>query len=414
MNKFITLIFIAFSVWGYAQKSVNSAYSFYGLGERHSIKNMENTLMGGISNPADSLRIDLKNPASLGRLKLTAFTFGVSSDFRKINSEKASEWAKSSKIDYISLSMPIYKNIGVSLGIQPYSSVGYKVSSEDTNEKITYEGNGGISQFYLSTGVSVAKGLEVGASVFFNFGRTNFQNFRTHKNSFYQIQEENLANYNGISYIVSAQYQQKISKKLNITTSISLMPESFITSKNQRKLNRLQPQNQGFAIKNEIEIKNEKNSVEKLIMPSELDFGLGIGSDKKWFAGVNYTFTEASKFENNFITSDFVSYKNAHRIGLGGYYIPHYNSFTRYWKRVTYRAGFYYENKSYSLRNQPINEMGISAGVSLPVYGFSNLTIGGIYGNRGTIYSNLVRENFYGLKIALTFNDKWFQKSKYN
>ena len=52
--------------------------------------------------------------------------------------------------------------------------------------------------------------------------------------------------------------------------------------------------------------------------------------------------------------------------------------------------------------------------MSLPVRGFSNITVGAIYGNKGTLAQNLIKENYIAIKIALTLNDKWFQKSKYN
>ena len=72
-----------------------------------------------------------------------------------------------------------------------------------------------------------------------------------------------------------------------------------------------------------------------------------------------------------------------------------------------------YENTGIVLNNQNINDFGTSFGLSLPVKGFSNLTLVGEYGIRGTTSANLVKENYFNLKIGFTLNDKWFQRTKY-
>ena len=40
----------------------------------------------------------------------------------------------------------------------------------------------------------------------------------------------------------------------------------------------------------------------------------------------------------------------------GGYYIPDYNSFTSYAKRIVYRAGLRYEKTGLVIQNQEIDE----------------------------------------------------------
>src|SRR5690606_41966192 len=107
--------------------------------------------------------------------------------------------------------------------------------------------------------------------------------------------------------------------------------------------------------------------------------------------------------------------KNATRISLGGYYIPKYNSFTNYFHRVTYRAGVRYENTGLVVNNQTINDMGVSAGLGLPVgNGFSDLTLAFEYGQRGTKSAGLVQENYFNISIGLTITDHWFRKYLYD
>ena len=100
---------------------------------------------------------------------------------------------------------------------------------------------------------------------------------------------------------------------------------------------------------------------------------------------------------------------------MGGFYIPNYNSFGNYWKRVVYRAGIRFEETGITVRGEDINEFGISFGVGLPVGGFfSNANLGIEVGKKGTTNQNLVEENFINFQISLSLNDRWFVKRKYN
>ena len=119
-----------------------------------------------------------------------------------------------------------------------------------------------------------------------------------------------------------------------------------------------------------------------------------------------------SAFSNPFVTSSIVTYENAYRFALGGFFLPHNTAYTKYWKRVTYRAGFYYEHTGITLKEQPINDFGITFGVSLPIQGLSNATIGGAWGQKGD--NTVLKENYFTLKVALTLSDKWFQRTKYH
>jgi hypothetical protein len=95
--------------------------------------------------------------------------------------------------------------------------------------------------------------------------------------------------------------------------------------------------------------------------------------------------------------------------------VPDYNSFSKYWKRATYRAGLHFENTGLEINNETIKEFGISFGVGLPVGNvFSNVNLGFEIGKRGTTNQNLIQENFFNVNISLSLNDRWFQKRKYN
>ncbi|MEN8851639.1 MAG: hypothetical protein ABF256_00060, partial [Candidatus Arcticimaribacter sp.] len=116
-------------------------------------------------------------------------------------------------------------------------------------------------------------------------------------------------------------------------------------------------------------------------------------------------------------------YEDSSRLCVGGMYITKYASITSYWKRIAYRAGFRQETSGVIVNSVPLEETGMSFGVSLPlggfysatnVSGYSNLNVGLELGQRGVDTGGLVKENFWAVRVGLSLNDLWFIKRKYN
>jgi hypothetical protein len=152
-----------------------------------------------------------------------------------------------------------------------------------------------------------------------------------------------------------------------------------------------------------------------LTLPSRFSIGAGIGKPRSWFVGGEYTAINSSKFFNPLYSSLTTKYEDGYNVSLGGFFIPRYNSFNNYYKRVVYRAGLYYEKTGLNINNESINEFGISFGLGLPVGDFfSNANLGFEIGKRGTTKNNLIQENFVNFQLSLSLNDRWFQKRKYD
>ena len=150
-------------------------------------------------------------------------------------------------------------------------------------------------------------------------------------------------------------------------------------------------------------------------MPSKTSFGVGISKEKKWFIGAEYTSLGSSVFSNDLISIDNSEFEDSSKISFGGFYIPDYASFSKFWNRVVYRAGFYSEKTGLVINDESINEFGISFGLGIPAGGlFSNVNTTFEFGKRGTTNENLVEENFVNIQLSLSLNDRWFVKRKYN
>jgi hypothetical protein len=97
---------------------------------------------------------------------------------------------------------------------------------------------------------------------------------------------------------------------------------------------------------------------------------------------------------------------------IGAYYIPDSSSLTSYWKRVKYRFGIRNEVKSILLNNLPVNQFSLNLGLGLPISGLSKANLGLEIGKIGN--DDLIKENYFSLRLGLSLNDVWFIKRKYN
>jgi hypothetical protein len=119
--------------------------------------------------------------------------------------------------------------------------------------------------------------------------------------------------------------------------------------------------------------------------------------------------------ENTYNKASNVGYGRFGSVSLGGYYIPNYNSFSSYAKRIVYRGGLKYEKTGLMINSESINDMGLTLGVGLPISGsFSNVNLGFELGKKGTTNANLVQENYANFSVSFSLNDKWFVKRKFD
>lgn len=426
MNKKIIILFVALFSVSYAvfsQQNTESPYSYYGIGELNSDGTVEEGAMGGVGIFADSTRVNIQNPASLSRLKYTAFMAGLSLERKQIASNTDKVSSKATSIDYVTLGFPIVRKLGVSMGLKPYSSVGYKLASRQTINGVThssqFEGVGNVNQAFLSSGYEVYKGLSLGVSFKFNFGKTEMTDQLNIAGADFVTQEYSKSLYKGVSASLGVHYEKPLKNRLKLSTSLVYTPENKLNSENERIISTLGytsvGQQYSLTVKETQTVDLAATGLKetKLTLPTQLEVGVGIGATQKWFAGLEYTYSNTQKFSNPFLSATNVTYENGYKVALGGFYVPQYNSFSSYWNRVTYRAGLRYEKTGIVLNNESINDFGISFGFSLPMKGFSNITTGFEYGRKGTLKQNLIKENYFNFKVGFSLNDKWFQRTKY-
>jgi hypothetical protein len=414
IKKIIVVVSIFMATFSWAQDNTSSPYSYYGLGEIKFKGTQDSRAMGGLNIVGDSIHLNLINPASYSKLKLTTFAVGGTSNFNKLKTDSDKEKAQRTTLDYIAVGLPLGK-FGVSFGLTPFSAVGYKnqdISTIDGEERTRlFSGEGTINRVFIGTSYSINKSLSVGLDFSYNFGKLNSQAVEFLSEPAIQLgtREKNSSNIKGISANIGLLYNTPINTKTNLYTSFTFSPESKLNSDNSRNIATIIYNINGaelVADEEDIDVNDTK-----LIVPTKFSFGAGIGNTKKWLVGTELTFSQNSKLVNRFDDILDVNFENSTKISIGGYYIPKYDSFSSYLNRVVYRAGFRYENTGLIVNNESINDYGMNFGLGLPV-GASSINLGFEFGKKGTTSNGLIEENYFNLSVGLSLNDIWFKKRK--
>lgn len=420
IKKFILPICFLFTLISFAQEGTSSPYSFYGIGDVKFKGTAENRAMGGLTIFPDSIHLNFQNPASYPNLKLTTFTIGGSYLTTKLKTESQEEKARRTTMDYLALGLPLGK-FGAAFGLMPYSSVGYRVQNREEDGNVInlrkYSGTGGLNKAFLGLGYAITPNFSIGADLSYNFGKIETKTLlfaaEDDEDIQYGTREKNVSDINGFTLNTGLMYHTKINNKTSLYGSLTYSPESKLKSDNARNITTIQSTPSG----GEIDVDNISVAVENttIILPAKFSFGAGVGDSKKWMIGTEVTLQQSSNFGNRFNDIDDVEFENAVKYSIGGSFTPHFNSYTNYFNRITYRGGFRYENTGLIVNEQSINDTAMTLGLGLPLPGaFSNINIGFEFGKRGTTKANLVQENYANITIGLSFNDKWFVKKLYN
>ncbi len=415
IKKIIVSICLLFSLVSFAQEGTSSPYSYYGIGDIRFKGAVESRSMAGVAVEQDSIHINLENPASFANLKLTTFTIGGTLNTVNLKTDKKSESARRSTLDYLAVGLPMGK-LGVGFGLIPYSSVGYKIESisdDLSSNNRRYDGSGGLNKAFLGVGYKLTSKLRIGADMQYNFGKIETSSLEFINDIQVGTREMNTSTLSGVNFNIGAMYQTKINKTLSIYSGLNYTIENTLKSQNTRNISTVLFTN-GFDVAVVDVVGEQKDNVD-LIFPGKISASAGIGESKKWLLGGKIAYSKAAGQANSYNDASNVGYGKYGSVSLGGYYIPNYNSFTSYTSRIVYRGGLKYEKTGLVINSESINDMGLTLGLGLPISGtFSNVNVGFELGKRGTTNANLVQENYVNISIGFSLNDKWFQQRKYD
>ena len=431
MNKrlFTTILAGIITLSGIAQVSKTlSPYSQYGLGVLADQSQGFNRAMGGLSmGLRGGTMVNMLNPASYSAIdSLTMIIdMGVSGQITNFKEGGISMNRKTADFDYAVALFRVMPKMGVSVGVVPFSNVGYdfsateKVPNSTLTSVMTYSGTGGFSQAYLGVGYELFKGFSIGANFSYFWGNYSKSlgvaavkeshinvmlkayetKIRSYKLDFGAQGQFALDQYNtltvgatfGIGHKLGADANMYV---MNTDSETSLVDTTTVTISNAFQL----PMSFGIGA--------------ALVHKRSLT----IGADYAFQHWGNIDFPLSNEVTNRYEMSGSVL-RNRHKITIGADWIPEPNQMARssFFKRIHYKVGASYATPYYYIKGEDgPRELALSAGFSIPIINSWNnrslLNISAQWVNSSS--KNFIKENTFRINIGLTFNERWFAKWK--
>ena len=300
--------------------------------------------------------------------------------------------------------------MATSIGVLPFSTVGYDYTGGIKNGTVRQTGEGSINQAYIGLGAYLFKGFTLGVNVNYLFGEiTNSSTSISNIDATNATVFDNTLNISDYRIDIGLQYAIRINEKNRLTLgavytpSKKLLGKGYISGWNYNTSSG----NTSYFQNDTIKLKNGYS------LPASYGVGISYTYDERLTIGADFTFQSwsKSKFENS--TSYFNNYLNA---AIGAEFLPQTYS-NKFFQSVRYRAGLSV-GRSYPLvksstGNNDLWETGVTLGAGIPMKrnkSIINITFG--YTNRRTTPTRLVTENEFKISVGLTFNEMWFYKSR--
>jgi hypothetical protein len=422
VNLRLSIIFfiVVFSLTLFAQIRIVSPYSRFGIGDLSGNNNAWNLSMGQLSIGLQSpYHVNYTNPASYCAFDSLSFVFegGFRGDFVTLTSDFQTVNRNYASLGYLLFGMPINRWWKTSLGLIPYSDVGYSVANyEEYPNSGTiarlYTGSGGISRFYWGNSFQFLKRASVGMNISYLFGSMNREATVLFPDSIYAMNFRDAyhVTMNDLYFNFGAQYKLKIKDDLSLNLGAVYSPTLSMASK-------IDILSSTFLI-NSSGVESPRDTLVdtvgykgRIIIPMMVGGGFSFEKTDKWLIGVDYKWQNWEKFKA-FNQSD--SLVNSWQINFGGEVTPNIDSYNNYLARIHYRLGFAYGKTYLHLRGQDLNEYSITFGFGLPLRGMKTmLNLSGQYGVRGTTSENLIRESYFKIVVGFSIYERWFVKHKY-
>jgi len=397
--------------------NTSSPYSRYGLGDLQPYSFGRTAAMGGASLASRyALQINNANPASYTATDSLnfLFEFGLQGDFARYTSEISKMKTSDINFNYFSMSFRINRWMATSIGLTPYSNVGYQIEVNEDIEnsgaaRTIYYGTGTISDAYWGLAIQPIKNVSVGMNLNYRFGKISRNSELTFEYSdFYLLQRYSQLRISdfGLEFGTQVIFPMKKDKQFVLAGVFESKPtytafESDIVQKNIYY--------SGVGDQDTLEVKEEQKG--KIVFPTTIGFGLSYSKKNVYEFNVDFYHQGWANATIMGEKSEFLTDLN--RFAFGAEWIPEKFSIRNAWKRVAYRAGLKYEQTYHSLNGHQINDFGISFGLGIPIYrSNSTINISAEIGKRGTTKYNLVRENYAKVNLSANLHDLWFMSHK--
>ncbi len=411
-TKSLVVVLVVLVNSAFAQLSTSSPYSRFGLGDLQTNLLPELSAFGGGATAfSSSSSINPSNPASYTGFKANSFLFSTGGLHKTTNMQNttASQITNNTSFSHLTMAFPISKKFGASVGLLPYSTIGYELNARDEiNEaSMTYSGDGGISKIYFGGAYKVSEAFSVGVNASYLFGGLNRRKLLEYDDeTFYNSKSNSRVSLKGYYYELGLLYKKKLKENKSISFGLVLNNDSEIRAK---RVDLVQTFSAVDVLKD-----TYKDSTEwgYATLPQYISGGITYKDGEKWLLIADYSMQNWSDYT---LLGESDGLSNSVRLSGGMQYTPEYNSVTKYYKRMQYRLGVAYATTPLKLNNTQLEEMNLSFGFGIPVKkSRTKYDVSFTLGQRGTTDNSLIKEEFIRVGLSVTYDGLWFVKRKYN
>lgn len=406
-----------------------SPYSIYGIGDISKQGTAFNKSMGGVGVATRNRRfINYLNPAAVTARDSLSFMadFGLAQSNNVFKQGDLRSAHNTFNIYNFVMSFPIYKSSAFMVGITPFSDMGYDFSSVETDPNIigntgniSYDsfGTGSVYQLFAGAGVTFWKRLSLGAEFIYYFGNLDKVTNMDYSNSSYRsVNSGSDLMVRGLTGKFGLQYEQKIAGDVSVTIGTTYRLGSGMKGEatNYRYANQ-------SGVTDTLKYSAVGLKGAGVRFADELGVGIAVKGGEKWMAEFDYLRSDWRKSgfdatpgfgvsgDSKFSSTVSQSFRAGFEI------VPNRNDIRYYFRRCTYRAGLYYDQAYYKLDGANVNTMGVTLGITLPVFRLYNgLTLGVDFGQKAHSRNNMIRERYAMFVIGFNIHDIWFRKVQYN
>ena len=403
-------------------------YSIYGIGDLSKEGTAYNKSMGGTGIAARNRRvINYLNPAAVTARDSLSFMadFGLTESNKVFKQGDIRSAHNTFNIYDFVMSFPIYRSSAFMVGLTPFSDMGYDFSSYETDPNIigntgniTYDsyGTGSVYQLFVGAGVTFWKQLSLGAEMIYYFGNLDKVTNMDYANSSYRsVNSGSELTVRGVTGKFGLQYEQKLGGDVSMVIGATYRMGTDMKgySKNYRYANQ-------SSVTDTLKYSVDTLAGSGMKFGDEIGIGIAVKGGERWSAEFNYVrsdwsnsgFDTAPGFsvigESRFTSTVSQSFR------AGFEFVPNRNDIRYYYKKCAYRAGVYYDQAYYKLDGHNVNSMGLTLGVTLPVFRLYNgISLGVDIGQRASTRNNMIRERYATFNIGFNIHDIWFRKVQY-
>lgn len=433
-TKIILLtVFATICACAYAQDGTFGAYSpysIYGIGDISKEGTAFNKSMGGTGIAMRNRRfINYMNPAAVTARDTLAFMadFGLSEKNTIYRQGDIRSGNNTFNVYDFILSFPIWRSSAFMVGITPYSDVGYNFSSIEDDQSIigntgniSYDssGKGSVYQVFLGAGVTFWKRISVGAELIYYFGNVDKITTMDYANSSYRsVNSGSDLTIRGVTGKFGLQYEQKLGGNVSM-----ILGATYKMGTNMKGYSTTYRYATQSSVTDTLKYNVDTLSRSGVRFGDELGVGISLKGGEQWTVEFDYirsdwrksgmeTAPGFSSISDGAVFTSTVS----HSFRAGFEIVPNRNDIRYYFRRCAYRAGLYYDKAYYKLDGNNVNSMGLTLGITLPVFRWYNgISLGIDVGQRASTRNNMIRERYVMFNVGFNIHDIWFQKPRYN